>query len=375
VRRTIASVWLVILAIGLIQTANGLQTDLLGMRADLEAFPAWTIGLIMASYYVGYTLAPLMGRMVIGRFGHVTIIASTATIAGVIIVVHAFAVTALIWAMLRVISGFALSLLYVAAESWINARVENRLRGRVFSIYMVVQMIAMTLAQGLLSTGSPRTAGLFILSGLLFAAGGVPVLFAGRAAPHRAPPDPFGIVKLFRVSPMGVIVTVLAGVSWSVLFTFGPVYAQRSGFGLGGVSLFMGLAMVGGAVCQFPFGWLSDLIGRRPTIAAMSAAAVAASLFGIWADAHGAATKYVAAALLGAFVFPLYAISAAQINDRIAPESRIGAAAGLVLLFGLGSIFGPLLCGWTVSALGPAGFFAGLAAVMAGVVAVATVAR
>ncbi len=373
--KTVASIWLVILAIGLVQTANGLQTDLLGMRADLEAFPAWTIGLIMASYYVGYSAAPLVSRSVIARLGHVTTMAAASAIAGIVIVTHAFAVTALVWALLRVVSGLALSLLYVAAESWIHERVDNRLRGRVFSIYMVVQMIAMTVAQALLSIDSPRHAGLFVLSGLLFTAGAAPVLFARRVAPHRAPPDPFDLVKLFRTSPLGVIATVLAGVSWSIIFTFGPVYAQRSGFGIAGVSLFMGLAMVGGAVCQFPFGWLSDRAGRRLTIGLMSAAAVAASLFGVWADAHGAEIKYLAAPLLGAFVFPLYAISAAHINDRIAPQARVAAAAGLVLLFGLGSIFGPLACGWAVSAIGPAGFFEVLAAVMATSVAVAAVAR
>ena len=70
-RAAVVSVWAVILAILFIQTANGLQTSLLSVRAGIEAFPAWTIGIIMASYYVGYSAAPLASRAVIGRIGHV----------------------------------------------------------------------------------------------------------------------------------------------------------------------------------------------------------------------------------------------------------------------------------------------------------------
>ncbi len=69
-RAAVISVWAVIATIFFVQTANGLQTSLLSFRAALE-FPAATIGIIMASYYVGYSLAPLVSRAVIGRAGHV----------------------------------------------------------------------------------------------------------------------------------------------------------------------------------------------------------------------------------------------------------------------------------------------------------------
>ena len=124
----------------------------------------------------------------------------------------------------------------------------------------------------------------------------MPVIYARKSAPDHAPPEPFGIVQLFFASPLGAIATVLAGVSWSIVFTFGPVYAQRSGFDLSQVSLFMALAMVGGAFIQFPIGWLSDAMGRRLTIALMSIGGVAVSLFGIWADGQGMTAKFVASA-------------------------------------------------------------------------------
>ena len=374
-RAAVRSVWAVIVTIGFVQLANGLQTSLLGVRAGMEAFPAWTIGLIMASYYVGFTAAPLASRRIIGRAGHVRTMTVGALFAAIVIVLAAYLVTPVAWAVLRAISGFALSSLYVGAESWIHDRVENANRGRVFSVYMVMQMIAMTGSQILLSVGNPGSAFPFILAGLLFAVSCVPVIYARKSAPDHAPPEPFGIVKLFFASPLGAIATVLAGVSWSIVFTFGPVYAQRSGFDLYQVSLFMALAMVGGAVIQFPIGWLSDAMGRRLSIALMSIGGVAVSLFGIWTDGQGMTAKFVASALVGALIFPMYAISAAHTNDAVEPRNRVSAAAGLVLLFGLGSIFGPLLSGGAVSAMGASGYYVVLAATLVASLAAAAVTR
>ncbi|MEI9993426.1 MAG: MFS transporter [Rhizomicrobium sp.] len=360
-RAAVASVWAVIIAIFFVQLANGLQTSLLSYRAVLEAFPDWTTGIIMASYYVGYSLAPLASRTVIGRAGHVNAMWVGAMCAALVIAAHALLVVPIAWSVLRLISGFVLSSLYIGAESWIHDRVANDMRGRVFSIYMVVQMIAMTIAQGLFSLEDPRGVVPFLLAAALFLVGAVPVVIARHTAPRRAPPEPLDILKLFAISPLGAVTTVLAGVSWSIVFTFGPVYARHSGFDQNQTGVFMAFAMMGGALVQFPMGWFSDRAGRRRTLALLSAGGIAVSLFGLWADGQGALLEYVGAALTGALVFPIYAISAAHTNDAVEPGNRVAAAAGLILLFGLGSILGPLLCGGAATAMGSRGFYTVLA--------------
>jgi hypothetical protein len=74
--------------------------------------------------------------------------------------------------------------------------------------------------------------------------------------------------------------------------------------------------------------------------------------------------QYVPFALIGALVLPLYGLGVAHTNDHVAPQMRVAAAAGLVLLFGLGSIAGPLAVGSAITTLGAGGFFVVLAAVM-----------
>ncbi|MGN6514856.1 MAG: MFS transporter [Rhizomicrobium sp.] len=374
-RVALRAVWAVILTGGLVQLGNGLQTDLLGVRAGIEKFSPFAIGLIMAGYYVGYSAGPLVSPFVIRRLGHVRTIWIAMIVAASSIALHGIFVSPPAWTLLRVVSGLALSVNFVAVESWINGRTENRVRGRVFSVYMVWQMAAMTIAQFLLTTGNPATMSLFLLSAGLFIVSSVPVLALHRGGVIHAPPEPFGLLSLFRLSPLGAAVTVLAGVSWAIVFTFGPVYAQREGMTLSQIGFFMGVSMVAGAVVQFPLGWVSDHIGRRLTIGSMAAGGVLASLFGVWAQTQGVVALDLCSALIGALVFPLYAISVAHANDAVQPFQRVAAAAGLVLLFGLGSIAGPLLTGWTVGAFGSVAYFWMLAAVSAASVTAAAVAR
>jgi MFS family permease len=361
-RTAIAAVWAVIVCSFFIQAANALQTDLISLKAD-GVFRAGIIGLLMASYYAGYVVAPFLGRVVIGRIGHVnTVIVAMAAPAAVILL-QPLLVTTPAWLVFRALSGIALSLSYVAVESWINDSVPNGLRGRVFSLYMFAQLIGMTVAQGLLSLGAPSDYGMFVLAAALFLAAIVPVLIARGNAPAAAPPNPLSIATLFRLSPMGVIATLLAGLTWSTLFTFGPVYAKRVGFDMAGIGLFMAVAVAAGGALQMPVGWLSDRIGRRPVLLLLFGVGSVACLFGV--VANGTLLYLVAAALSGACIFPIYAVSTAAVNDHVTPEQRVAAAAGLVLLFGAGSIFGPLLCGSVIGVAGAYGFYALLAVAMA----------
>ena len=371
-RAALWAVWAVLLSAGIVQVANGLQTDLIGVRATLEAFPAWTTGIVMASYYCGYVTGSLLSHSVIQRLGHVQTTMAAVVIAACVIVLQALFVTPLAWIALRLLCGLSLAMTYVSYESWINERAENRVRGRIFSLYLVMQMIGMTGSQALLSAGDPRNTHLFILTAILFVIGGIPMLLARHMAPEKPPPSPIDMKALFTVSPLGALITTLSGIAWAIVFAFGPVYAQRAGFSLRNIGLFMGVAMVAGAIAQFPLGWLSDAVGRRATLILMTACGLAAALFGLWTHKDGV---YIAMVLIGASVFPLYAISVAHTNDRIAPHRRVASAAGLVLLFGVGSIFGPLLSGGAMSVMGVNGFFASLAAVMALSVAVTAIAR
>ncbi len=370
-RAAVAAVWAVIVCTFFVQAANGLQADLISLRAN-TAFTSGVMGLMMACYYVGYCLAPLNGRALIGWIGNVGGVVLPMALAAAVIVVHPFLVSAPVWAALRAVSGFALSLSYVAVESWINDRVPNALRGRVFSVYMFAQLAGMTSAQVLVGFGNAMDPAMFLMAAGLFLIAAVPVSIARKSAPSGTPPEPLPLMQLFRLSPLGAWATMVAGLSWASIFTFGPVYARRIGLDVTGVGLCMGVAMTAGGLLQIPLGWLSDIAGRRRVLTCVFIGGLVVCLTALLA--HAPDTTLIAAGLVGAFVFPIYTISAATVNDHVFQETRVATASGLVLLFGIGSIFGPLLCGWAMS-LGLAGYYGLLSLTMASGVVLALTAR
>ncbi len=370
-RAAVAAVWAVIISTFFVQAGNGLQADLISLRAN-TAFDSGVMGLMMACYYVGYCLAPLNGRTLIGRLGHVNAVIACMATAALVIVIHPFLVRAPVWAGLRALSGFALSLSYVAVESWINDRVPNALRGRVFSVYMFAQLAGMTFAQVVVGFGNAVGPVMFLAAAGLFVIAAAPVAVARKSAPSGVPPAPLPLAELFRLSPLAAGATMLAGLSWAIIFTFGPVYARRIGLDLSGVGLFMGVAMTAGGLLQVPLGWLSDIAGRRRVLAAIFVGGLAVCLAALLPQSPH--STLIAAALVGAFVFPIYALSAATMNDHVSQETRVATASGLVLLFGIGSIFGPLLCGWAMS-FGLAGYYGLLSMTMAAGVVLSLTAR
>src|SRR5215469_4859098 len=122
-RATLFKLWPVFASVALIQLANGIQSDLVGVRASLEHFPAWTLGPMLACYYVGNSTAPLVSRCIIARFGHGLAVAASAVLGGIVVLAHAFLIGPAIWAFFRFAIGFSFSLGYVGFESFINDHV------------------------------------------------------------------------------------------------------------------------------------------------------------------------------------------------------------------------------------------------------------
>ncbi|MGB8601541.1 MAG: MFS transporter [Rhizomicrobium sp.] len=359
------SIFAVLLSVAFGQVANGLQNDIVGLRANMSAFSTSSIGLMMACYYAGFSAAAVKGHVSIGRFGHVRIIAVCLLALAVVILIHPLLVMPLVWAALRFASGYAMALFDVGVESWINGKAGNAERGRIFSIYMTVQIATITLSQYILTLGSPMSAGLYIVTAVLFALGAVPVCLVRKgAAPRGVPPHPLNLRHLCQIAPLGALAVFLSGVAWATVFTLGPVFAQRIGLSVAGVGVFMAVTMGAGAVMQFPIGWISDHYGRRRVLGGLFAGGIAAAIVGWWAVSVGTSASLVAAALMGAASFPIYAVASARANDAVLPRERVAAAAGLLLLFGLGSIIGPLLCAAVMPMLGAGGYYAVLLVTM-----------
>jgi MFS family permease len=355
-----ASIWALFLGVLLLMVGNGLLGSILGVRADLEGFETTTIGLVMAAYYVGFLLGSLTIPARLASVGHVRVFAGLASLASASALCHALVVDAWSWSLLRFVTGLCLSGLYVTIESWLNGRATNVTRGRLLSIYMVVVTVGIAGGQLLLGVADPLGPGLFIGTALLLSLAVVPLAFSQIPAPAIAVASGLSVRVLAAAAPLGAVTAVLVGASNSAIFGLGAVYATKIGMTPGRAGLFVGSSMIGAILTQYPLGHLSDRFPRRRVISVVAAGAVGTAMVGTVVGTGGFAL-FLVAAVYGSLAFPMYSLAVSHINDVVHDDQLVATAAGVLFLYGVGSVAGPIIASVMMTILGPVGYLWSLA--------------
>src|SRR5215475_9465319 len=129
-----AQIGILILATSLIQLANGFFGTFISLRVAIEDFGPTISGLVLSSFFAGFTLGGLLCERIIERVGHIR---AYAALAGMVVAATAampLLLGPLSWLILRAVIGFGCSGLFITTESWLKA--EPAERGRIFSVYM-----------------------------------------------------------------------------------------------------------------------------------------------------------------------------------------------------------------------------------------------
>jgi len=356
----VASVWSLFLGLAFLMLGTGLLGALLGVRADLEGFPTVVIGVVMSMYFVGF----LIGSLTIPRWlisvGHIRVFTGLASLAGATALLYSVLLTPVAWGLLRLVFGFALSGLYVTIGSWLNERATDGTRGRLLSVYMLVLTFGMGLGPLLLGVADPLEATLFTFVGVLIALSVVPVALVRIPEPTRAIPVDLSIAALARSSPLGVLAVATAGAAGGSVLALGAVYATKTGMEPGIVGVFMVASLVGAALSQYPLGSLSDRFPRRRVVLGAAMGAVAIATAAAVLRPTGVALLLIVAAY-GSLAFPMYSLAVSMVNDSMPTQKLVAVAAGVVFVYGVGSVIGPIVISVLMEVLGPVGYFWGLA--------------
>jgi MFS family permease len=263
--------------------------------------------------------------------------------------------------VLRSASGFCFAGIYVVAESWLNDRAENRTRGALLSVYMIVLYGGLGLGQFLLELADPSGGTLFILVAVLISLAVVPMALTAQRAPDFALPQRVVTAELFHISPLGVVGVAVSGIAGGTVFSLGSVYAAASGFGTRAIAAFMASSILTTVLVQLPLGRLSDRLDRRSVLAAMSVLAGLAAAVALLLADPARLPFFVAAALCGGLSMSMYSLAVAHINDHLRPQQMVAASGTLILVNGVGAVFGPLLVAAAMQWTSDEAYFAALA--------------
>jgi MFS family permease len=208
----------------------------------------------MSGFFVGFACGIFISGRLIRRMGHIRTFAFCAAVCASIALLHSLWVDPWAWMALRFLYGLSLVTLMTVTESWLNARAEKHERGRVFAMYMVVNLGGIALAQQLLRLSPGELLVLFSVSAILSCWALLPITISSRSQPHIPERAKSSLKKIIGFAPLAVATSALSGLAMGAFWAMAPLYASKLGFGLSEVGLLMSLTIVGGALLQIPIG-------------------------------------------------------------------------------------------------------------------------
>ena len=377
--KIIINSWALFTGFGIIVISHGFQGNLLGIRSVIEDFNFIATGTMMSGYFIGFFIGATVVPKLVTKVGHIRVFAAFASMASLSSLIHIVFVDPYVWILARFLTGFSMIGIFIIVESWLNDRANNKTRGKVLSLYMLITYVGMALGNFLLNVSNPKHYEPFILISLLFSIALIPILLTKRKPPKFKKTSSIKIKELFKISPFGSISMFCTGFIFAPIFSLLSVYAITMRLSIFETSLLLVGVMLAGALFQWPIGSLSDKYDRRKIIIGSSIAAFALSLsailvsgignslpnlfiestvsFNYFSTAMDKTKLFIFVILLSGVTLPLFSLNLALVNDYIPKEKFVAAGGGLNIIFGLGAIAGPVICSTLMHFLGPNGFF------------------
>ncbi|QKV18389.1 MFS transporter [Oricola thermophila] len=354
-----------LVAASIMLAGNGVQGTLIAIRGAQEGFSTSLIGFMGTAYFGGFLLGCVMISRMLNAVGHIRTFAALAAIAASGTLLLVLLLNGPAWIAIRFVMGFCFSGLFTTIESWLNSSVDNSGRGRLLSIYRIIDIVAVTGAQFILPAFGTGGFTVFAVMAVMITMSLVPVSLADRSSPTPPRDIHFDMKGIWRLSPLACIGCLAIGATNSAFRLIGPVYAQDIGLSITSVATFMSAGIFGGAILQYPLGYWSDKHDRRVVLMAASGGAVVAGLFLGFGAGVSPIANYAGIFLFGAFALPLYSLSVAHANDYAEPTQYVMVSAGLMFCFSAGAMVGPFVSSFVVELYAPPALFTYTSAVHA----------
>ncbi len=82
-KNALAPVATLLVGVAILLTGQGMQGTLLPVRASMELFSTFSIGVIGAAYFFGFTLGCLKGGILVKNVGHVRVFLAMSALASI----------------------------------------------------------------------------------------------------------------------------------------------------------------------------------------------------------------------------------------------------------------------------------------------------
>lgn len=336
---------------------SGLHNLLLPLRGDADGFSVTALGMIGTTWAGGFVAGCIFSPRLVRRVGHIRSFGFFASTAAIIVLLTGLFIDPITWIILRAITGFAMAGLFMIIESWLNEKATNETRGSIFGLYMMVNYGAVMTGQMMVTGGNINGQSLFMVAAIFFCLALLPTAISKASSPQPLTEVQLDLKALYRNSPVAFISCILIGIANGAWGTLGAVFGALAGIDTTTIALMVSVTIAAGALMQIPVGRFSDRIDRRYVmISVAGAAALIGFLIFLIAPTNGT-VLLVMTAIYGALAYALYPVAVAHANDHATPATFVKVSSGLLLLYGFGTMLGPLIAAAAMEYFWPAALF------------------
>ncbi len=355
--RLIISFTALFFSVVLLQLGAGGLGPLDAISGLRNGFSRAEVGLLGSAHFLGFFIGCWWAPRLLGSVGHARAFSAFVAAGTIGILGHVVFVNAGAWALFRVMSGISVAGCYTVIEAWLQAKVTNETRGRAMGVYRGVDISGSLGAQLLIGVLEPASYVSYTLLAILTTAALVPLTLTRVTPPVTGDAPRLRPALAWQMSPLAAAGVVVAGLTTAAFRMVGPIYGVEVGLTTDRIALFLAAFVAGGALAQYPAGWLADKFDRRWVLIWFSAFAICASALTVALSGSGPVAVMAAATVFGAATFPIFSVAAAHAHDYADASQRVELSAALIFLYALGAIASPYVTSGLIEIWGPAAMF------------------
>ncbi len=336
----------------------------LALKLEARGYSSTAIGLQAALQSLGTIAGAFAAPSLAQRHGQIPVMVAALLVEAVVIASFGWVEPIIAWYPLRLVQGFAASLLFVIAETLLVTFAPAHARGRIVGIYASINSGFFALGPALIPViGFDGPLPYLVIGGLVLLLGLPAAALRGHAEPMSHVPAR-ELVAVAAIIPLLLIAVFTFGFADGALLNLWGIYGLARGIDAGAASILLALMSAGNMVLQLPIGWLADRYPRRNVLMACSAGGLVGAALLPLLDLSGT-LAYGFVFVWGALGFGIYTVSLAIVGDALSGARLVGANAAFGIVWGLGALIGAPSTGMLMDRIGAEGLSAMIGIVFA----------
>ncbi len=347
-------------SVSIVGLSTGLTIPLVSLLLSQRGVASDWLGIAAAMPAVGMLLASLCAHRLSKHLANKTLLLFASGLSALSILAIAFS-DSLPWLMAwRFLMGVGCGLLVVLGETWVNVISAPQWRGRCVAAYATMYTLCQVAGPSVLAWfGSNAVWPLWIafacnvLGFALLLPSKCEMALGEDTGKHSMTP-----LAVIRFAPAVILAIFTFAFFDTAMLALLPLYGLQYGLSEQTAVLAVSVLFIGDALFQMPLGWLADRFGAKRVHSYCARFFIVFLLVLPWAMSSMA--LWLVLLLLGASAGGLYTLGLIRVGGRFEGQDLVAANAAIGIVWGVGSLTGPIISNGLMNVLGSNGLLYGL---------------